>query len=537
MVTKRIKINDSFVINALRNCGYNNYSAIADIIDNSLEPEVNASFVRVAFETANETSTDPYTNSPCQVLKSLYIIDDGNGMTSDILEEAMSLGSETGKNGTNNLGMYGAGLKTASFSIGQCLEVYSKTSKSDLNYAVISLVDAINSNGVINVNYSTFKKTSPEYKTFSTAVNGDHGTVVKISNLDKLTNKSFYSFKKTIKSKIGESFNKYIFSNVVKFYVQDEEVPYVDLMGNSDTNELMGETDFTVDGNTIRLKAWFIPNVGGDDPNALDEVHEIKKDGSEYTSRTSNNQGLYIYRQNRLIGKALTLGMWVKHPLKNGFRCELFIDGNCDYLFGSTFTKMVGEKTKDTIHQGFYEELCKAINPYVLEVAKREAKDINARKENDPEAKKRTEEFYKKVTEKQNKNMMLKANRNKEHRPDSGKEVQHRGPQKNPNPNRAPHTSKWLDGFEERPMGRTAEMYTMERTNGKRIILINTDHPFYQKLYSRLNNELKFIMAQYISCEEIAKQNVNYYGSDDIQTTIDMYNEYMSSEVYKSLLF
>lgn len=535
MVTKRIKINDSFVINALRNCGYNNYSAVADIIDNSLEPEVNASYVKVSFETEN--TCDMYSTTPIPVLKSLLIIDDGNGMTSEVLEEAMSLGSETGKNGTNNLGMYGAGLKTASFSIGQCLEVYSKTADSDLNYAIISLVDAIQSNGQINVNYSTIKQGTDEYKSFVKMVGCEHGTVVKISNLDKLTNKSFYSFKSTLKNKIGESFNKYIFSNVVKFYVQDEEVPYVDLMGNSDTNELMGETDFVVDGNNIHLKAWFIPNVGGDDLTALDDVHEVKKDGSEYTSRTSNNQGIYIYRQNRLIGKALTLGMWVKHPLKNGFRCELFIDGNCDYLFGSTFTKMVGEKTKDTIHQGFYEELCKEINPYVLEVAKREKKDINSRKENDPEAKKRREEFYKKVTDKQNKNMMLKANRNKDPRPASDKEPVHRGPQKNPNPHRAPHTSKWLDGFEERPMGRTGEMYMMERTNGKRIILINTDHPFYQKLYSQLNNELKFVMAQYISCEEIAKQNVNYYGSDDVQNTIDMYNEYMSSEVYKSLLF
>jgi hypothetical protein len=44
-------------------------------------------------------------------------------------------------------------------------------------------------------------------------------------------------------------------------------------------------------------------------------------------------------------------------------------------------------------------------------------------------------------------------------------------------------------------------------------------------------------MAQIISCDEIAKQNVNYYGSEEIEQTINMFNEYQASEVNKSLSF
>ena len=44
-------------------------------------------------------------------------------------------------------------------------------------------------------------------------------------------------------------------------------------------------------------------------------------------------------------------------------------------------------------------------------------------------------------------------------------------------------------------------------------------------------------MAQIISCEEIAKQNVNYYGAEEVQNIIDSFNAFQSSEVSKSLCF
>ena len=100
-----VKVRDSFVVNALRNCGYTPYSAIADILDNSIEKDVEAKNVRVKFITERDR-----TNTK---IKEIYIIDDGNGMTKETLEEAMYFGSETGKDPEMDLGMYGAGLKTS----------------------------------------------------------------------------------------------------------------------------------------------------------------------------------------------------------------------------------------------------------------------------------------------------------------------------------------------------------------------------------------------------------------------------------------
>ena len=531
MGTENIKINDSFIVNALRNCGYTNYTAIADIIDNSLEPEVNSTFVKVEFETEGKTCNNT-------IIKTISIIDNGVGMEKDILQEAMTLGSETGKNGAYNLGMYGAGLKTASFSIGQKLEVFTKTTDENvINYAMINLEDTINKGENISVVFQTFNSDTEIYSNFIKKVDGENGTIVKISILDKLTNKNYYNFKEILEKKLSEIFNKFIYSKNVKMYVGKEELYYIDLMGNSIENELLGEGQFIIDNNTISYKAYFLPK---DYPFDKDNNIITNIDGNNYLGRSLSKQGLYLYRQNRLVGGGLTLGLWSRDGWHNGFRCEIYFDGKCDSLFGSTFTKMIGETNKDYISQSLIDKLSAEILPYKEEVVRREKRRAKNEKENDKEEMKKTEDFYKRVTEKQNKNMMLRVKRNGENKPkkekENEKEPQVRGPQKNPNPIKE-RNNKWLDGFIERPEGATAQMYGMEYSNGKKIIVINTDHPFYQKFYSKLDDELKFTMAQVISCEEIGKQQSNYYYDENVKGIINTYNDIVSLEVYKSLNF
>lgn len=524
------EVQPSFIANTLRNIGYNNYSAIADIIDNSVEPNVCSSYVKVDFETLGTGST--------ATIDKILIIDDGIGMDYQILRQAMSLGSQTGKNPFDNLGMYGAGLKTAAFSIGQKLEVFTKTENGNLEYAVVSLEEAIANNENISTGFYTYSSDSEEYNNFIQTVGCEHGTIVKISVLDRLTSKNYQTFKGTLKNKLSEIFNKFILANVVKFYVHKDEVPYTDLMGNIAGTELMGDGNFEVEGCEVSYKAWFLPKNGDVDSAIENDEHYKNNNGTEYTKRNSHNQGIYIYRQNRLVGKALTFGLWQKHPLKNGFRCEIFVDGNADALFGSTFTKMISEKSRDTIHQSLYDKLVKEISPYATEADRRDTKDLKMRKENNPELKKETEEFYRKVTDKQNKNMMLNANRKGiSHVNEEKEEKEHqvRGPQKNPAKTR--EGNKWLHGFKEMPMGRTSEMYCMERRDNKRFILINTDHPYYQNYYSKLDNDMKFIQAQIISCGEAAKDQINYYGSGEIQSIIDNYESFLANEVNKSLTF
>ena len=507
MIEKLFKIEPRFIVKALRNCGYNPYTAIADIIDNSIEDSVGSSHVEVRlFKNENDE------------VKKILIIDDGSGMSSETLEKAMSLGSDTGKDGEHDLGMYGAGLKTSALAIGKTLKVTTKQEDEDIiNVATFSIENI--DNDELKAYYDVIYPNCEKYNSFIENL-GNHGTIVEISSIDKAP--KYISLKDTLKKRIGEFYNKYIDNGNIEFYVEGKKVDSVNLMGTN--SELLKSGSFVVDGKTITYNTYFVPSNGRDDT-----------DGYDFS--TIRKQGIYVYRQFRLVGAALIFGLWNRHSTTRNFRTEIFVDGTCDNLFGSTFNKIVSESNGDNISQSFKDKLLAEIGPSVDECKRRERK---ARQENkiSPEEKKLQEAFYESVTKAQNDNRFLLAKRcgiNQKHeKNEDNKEHQTRGKQKNPNPTRT-RNDGWLKGFEERHEGNGSEMFWIEQQGNKNLVIINMDHPFYELVYSNLEPDVKFKMAQAISCFEIVKQNLNYYSDDSVRETIDMFMEFLSSEVRKSL--
>lgn len=102
----------SAMIEALRGLGYSTSTALADIIDNSIS--AGALSVALAFTWAGEASH-------------VSILDDGRGMNEHELDAAMRLGerSPLDKREAHDLGRFGLGLKTASFSQCRSLTVAS----------------------------------------------------------------------------------------------------------------------------------------------------------------------------------------------------------------------------------------------------------------------------------------------------------------------------------------------------------------------------------------------------------------------------
>jgi hypothetical protein len=101
------------MIESLRGLGYSTGAAIADIIDNSLAARAHR--VELIFVWAG---TDSH----------LLILDDGDGMNADALDRAMRLGdlNPLHDRDPDDLGRFGLGLKTASFSQAQRLTVASR---------------------------------------------------------------------------------------------------------------------------------------------------------------------------------------------------------------------------------------------------------------------------------------------------------------------------------------------------------------------------------------------------------------------------
>ncbi|MEL4073242.1 ATP-binding protein [Ochrobactrum sp. GPK 3] len=103
----------SAMIEALRGLGYSAATALADIIDNSIA--ANATMVDLTF-VWNGTSS------------AISILDNGDGMDDVLLDRAMRLGEKgpLEERGKSDLGRFGLGLKTASFSQARRLTVASR---------------------------------------------------------------------------------------------------------------------------------------------------------------------------------------------------------------------------------------------------------------------------------------------------------------------------------------------------------------------------------------------------------------------------
>lgn len=107
------------MMEALRGLGYSTAAALADVVDNSIS--AGASEIRLHFDWDGHDSR-------------VSILDDGRGMSDPELEAAMTLGTinPLDERASTDLGRFGLGLKTASFSQCRSLTVASKREGGEL---------------------------------------------------------------------------------------------------------------------------------------------------------------------------------------------------------------------------------------------------------------------------------------------------------------------------------------------------------------------------------------------------------------------
>src|SRR5882762_9084198 len=99
---------------SLRDMGYEFSTAVADIVDHSIEAAATQVSIQVEFD-----GDDSWVS----------IADNGSGMSPADLREAMRYGSSSRDYGDEDLGKFGLGMKVASLSQCQSLAVASRTSR------------------------------------------------------------------------------------------------------------------------------------------------------------------------------------------------------------------------------------------------------------------------------------------------------------------------------------------------------------------------------------------------------------------------
>lgn len=112
-VARRFQVTPSAArfTQSLRDIGYDFAAAVADIVDNSVAAGASRVDVDIEFDGANSR---------------VFVADDGGGMTSHALTEAMRYGTRR-TYARSDLGRYGLGLKTASLSQCRSVTVVSRT--------------------------------------------------------------------------------------------------------------------------------------------------------------------------------------------------------------------------------------------------------------------------------------------------------------------------------------------------------------------------------------------------------------------------
>jgi hypothetical protein len=334
------------VLIALARIGYELEVALADLVDNSLD--AGASTILIRFYRTNER------------LISVGVVDDGEGMTERRLDEAMGFGKDTGK-GFDQLGKYGMGLKSASFS--QCRSVTVITKRRNAVAARRWTVDSIK-NGWICEHIERGAATEHLSQDWGLMTLDGAGTLIQWDGLDAFrvardrADGVLEEYFRRISLHLGLHFHRFIASGRVRICLDaiNEEsgergaarvVEPLDPFGYPTAGRRGYPRTFTVQ----------VPAVG-----KLDMVAHIwprRSRAPGYTlggGKVSQRQGFYFYRNDRLI----QAGGWSgwrddAEPHSSLARVQVDLGGKHDQAFGLNV-----QKSAVSVPAGFLEALASA---------------------------------------------------------------------------------------------------------------------------------------------------------------------------------
>ena len=304
----------SATINSYRSFGYTLQTAVADIIDNSIS--AGAKNVWIEYDWNGKDST-------------VTISDDGRGMDLTELVKAMTPGSKDPNDPReeNDLGRFGLGLKTASFSQSKRLTVITKHK----DHAVIKRcwdLEFVN---------DVKKWTLLDYcsdPTHTTKLEGrKSGTTVFWEQIDRLAGNSatknegarraFMQEFETLEIHLGMVFHRYIESKNVKLYLNDNIVQPWNPFLIKEGSTLLGP-EFLSPGN-VEVKIFILPH--------LSKLPREIQDSGGGPNGWYDQQGFYIYRNQRLIVAGDWMGLFPKNDHSKLARISIDFPNELDHIW------------------------------------------------------------------------------------------------------------------------------------------------------------------------------------------------------------
>ena len=288
-------------IQSLRSVGYSLESAIADLVDNSISAHAKSINIFTEWRNGNPI---------------LAVMDDGIGMLPETIQKAMQLGAINPNQirDKSDLGRFGMGLKTASFSQCKKLILISRTNVNDDWYGIcwdLDLVEKTNQwlaqiipydvceTHLNDISFPSLTGTAVIWSSFDraidpTSIKNDRDYERRIVNLIDHLSLIFHRFinNDNVLQKVSILLNKKVIKGMDPFAINPEPEQLA--------STLLSEQALNIGKCTIQVKAYILPH-----PSMMSYT---------FSNRVSNKgehhlgQGIYIYRAGRLI----VAGGWQK---------------------------------------------------------------------------------------------------------------------------------------------------------------------------------------------------------------------------------
>jgi len=286
---------------SFKNIGYNHYSAILDLIDNSVSAGATLIWVDYSKDKNGRFQT--------------IVADNGRGMQRSELIEAMRIASSdpTMLRSEKDLGKFGLGLKLASFSQTDRFSVISKVEGKNL-YAFTWDLE------FVRKKEKWLLQENEEVKFLRPKSQGTEVILFEVFKGLDINEDQVYS---KLRTQIAVVYSR---MNGVKFFINDREIEKVDpffsesLASNHSSVECVH-----IDTVSIEVQSHQIPHANKMKPKEkriFTELAEIEM-----------GPGLYIYRKNRLIAWSGWEGLGKNLRINDLYRLSVFCQDDADQLF------------------------------------------------------------------------------------------------------------------------------------------------------------------------------------------------------------
>ena len=286
----------SAMVESLRAFGYNIQTAISDLVDNSISAGAKNVWLSFYWDGTNSH---------------VVIRDDGHGMTESQLIEAMRLSGQgpTEKRDPNDLGRFGLGLKTASFSQCRRLTVASRAENQEIAIRRWDL-DYVHQVDQWRLLHTPAEGSIEKFNDLKGMI---HGTTVLWECLDRIVGEAkpndhkaeddFLETIEVVENHLAMVFHRYLEKrDPLKIWIGPHTIePWNPFLPDVQTTQFLPIERLAFKGEIVIIQPYVLPHHSKISSEIYNKAAGIKGWNAQ--------QGFYVYRNERLLVAGDWLGL------------------------------------------------------------------------------------------------------------------------------------------------------------------------------------------------------------------------------------